>query len=136
MSMESNHPPPGPALSPQALQLHWQQTLDAVAQLTQLDLTPANFFGEFLRRAVEAWSAPAAAVWGQRVSGAVPLEFEINLAQLGLDRNDEAHQHLLAQALQLSRAVVLPPYSSFTPPGGTTSEAGNPTNAVAMLVPI
>jgi hypothetical protein len=116
-----------------------QRLFEEVARLSELDLLPADYFGEFLKRVLTALAAPAGAVWMRTPQGNLQLQFQVNLQNLGLNRTDEtqqAHQELLRLAFQQPRALHLPPqsFAGQSEPGRIAP--GNPTDCLLLLVPI
>src|SRR5437764_8296871 len=114
-----------------------QRLFEEVARLSELDLAPADYFGEFLKRVLTALAAPAGAVWLRTPQGNLQLQYQINLQQVGLDRDEdgrESHNELLRQALQKGQPALLAPHSSVgQPEGGKGPTAGNPTDFVILL---
>jgi hypothetical protein len=116
-----------------------QRLFEEVARLSELDLAPADYFGEFLKRVLTALAAPAGAVWMRTPQGNLQLQFQINLQNLGLHRSEEAqqaHQELLRLAFQQPRPLHLPPQSFAGQPEGGHAAPGNPTDCLLLLVPI
>src|SRR5436305_4875650 len=88
--------------------------LDEVSRLCEADVPPATFYEEMLKRLLESLAAPAGAVWTRTPQGNLKLQFQTNLREIGLDRNEEArqsHEELLRQAFTQPRAMHLPPHS-------------------------
>jgi len=61
--------------------------LDEVARLTETDIPPAGFFGEMLKRLLEALGAPAGAIWLRSPQGMIHLTYHINIKLSGMDRD-------------------------------------------------
>src|SRR5688572_30035642 len=81
---------------------HINRLFEEVARLSESDLAPTDFYGEFLQRVLTGIAGPAGAVWLVTPQGNLQLQFQINSAQIGLDKTDEvrqAHNELLRQAL-------------------------------------
>src|SRR2546426_7555892 len=104
-----------------------------------MDLTPTDYYGEFLQRVLAAVAAPAGAVWVRTPQGNLQLQYQVNIRQVGIDKTDDdrqSHGELLRQAIQIARPVMLPPHSGT----GTQEEGrpapGNPTDYVILLAPI
>jgi hypothetical protein len=111
---------------------------EEVARLAEMDLAPAEFYGEFLKRVLTALAAPAGAVWGRTAQGNLQLQFEINMRAVGLDRTQEgreSHDELLRKAVTQPQPRYLPPNSSEGGQNGAPG-AGNPTDYILLLVPI
>jgi hypothetical protein len=116
-----------------------QRLFEEVARLSELDLLPADYFGEFLKRVLTALAAPAGAVWMRTPQGNLQLQYQVNLQNLGLNRSEEAqqaHQELLRLAFQQPRPLHLPPQSFAGQPEGGGVAPGNPTDCILLLVPI
>jgi hypothetical protein len=116
-----------------------QRLFEEVARLSDLDLPPNDYFGEFLKRVLTALAAPAGAVWMRTAQGNLQLQFQINLQQVGLARTEEArqaHDELLRAAFQQPRPLHLPPHSSAGQGQPGQTAAGNPTDLILLLVPI
>jgi hypothetical protein len=112
---------------------------EEVARLAEMDLTPVDFYGEFLKRVLQALAAPAGAVWIRTAQGNLQLQFQINMRQVGLDATEEgraSHDELLRKAVMQPQARFLPPRSSEGTAGGGSPGAGNPTDYLLLLVPI
>jgi hypothetical protein len=109
-----------------------------VGRLSETDVPPADYYGEFLKRVLQGLEAPAGAVWVQTAQGNLALQHQINLRQVGLDdeSNRQVHNELLRQAFQQGRQIHLPPHSSTGAPEGGAPAAGNPTNFDTLMVPI
>jgi hypothetical protein len=133
---------PDPQVDPRTIEQTRQQInrlREEVARLSESDLTPANYYGEFLMRVLSALAAPAGAVWLRTPHGNLQLQYQIQMQQVGLDASEESrqsHDELLRQAVQQGRPVCLPPHSSGPKTDGPGPVAGNPTNYLLMLAPI
>jgi hypothetical protein len=133
---------PDPQVDPRTIEQTRQQISrlrEEVARLSESDLTPANYYGEFLMRVLSALAAPAGAVWLRTPHGNLQLQYQIQMQQVGLDATEESrqsHDELLRQAAQQGRPVYLPPQSSGPKSDGPGPVAGNPTNYLLLLVPI
>lgn len=114
------------------------QIANEIAQLSESELSPADYYRELLNRVLFAAQAPAAAVWLKTPQGNLLLQFQVNLHEVGFNRSPEArpmHDELLRQAALEGRPSVNQPRSSRS---GASPElvAGNPTDLIIMLVPI
>ncbi len=111
---------------------------EEVARLSEMDLAPTEFYGEFLKRVLQALAAPAGAVWGRTAQGNLQLQFEIQMSTVGLNRTQEgreSHDELLRKAVIQPQPRYLPPNSSEGGQNGAAG-AGNPTDHILLLVPI
>jgi len=116
------------------------QLADEIARLSEMDLAPADYYAEFLQRLLTALAAPAGAVWLRTQQGNLQLQYQINMRQVGLDRDPsgrESHDELLRQAAQKGQPGLLAPHSGLGAPEGHKGPvAGNPTDFVILLAPI
>jgi multidrug efflux pump subunit AcrA (membrane-fusion protein) len=113
--------------------------VEEVARLSEQDLAPTDYYGEFLQRVLAAVAAPAGAVWLRTPQGHLQLQYQVNLRDVGLDRSEEdrqAHGELLRQAAQMARPLMLPPRSGTGAQEEGKPAAGNPTDKVILLAPI
>lgn len=113
--------------------------LDEVARLTEAEIPAASFFGEMLKRLLEALAAPAGAVWMRSPQGIIQLSCHINLKLSGIDKNEKAratHEALLAQSFTQPRPAVVPPNSGLGEAVEGQAAPGNPSDYVLLLVPI
>jgi hypothetical protein len=135
-------PGPEPQVNPQNIEetrRQIQRLFEEVARLSELDLLPADYFGEFLKRVLAALAAPAGAVWMRTPQGNLQLQYQVNLQNLGLNRSEEAqqaHQELLRLAFQQPRPLHLPPQSFAGQSEEGKIAPGNPTDYILLLVPI
>jgi hypothetical protein len=112
---------------------------DEIAQISDTDLAPGDFFGEFLLRVMTALAAPAGAVWVRTPQGNLQLQYEINARQAGLDKGPEIrqqHDELLRHATAKVQPTIVMPHSRIGPPENGVPAPGNPTDHVILLAPI
>jgi hypothetical protein len=112
---------------------------EEVANLSEQDLAPAEYYGEFLQRVLAAVAAPAGAVWIRTPQGNLQLQYQINIRQVGIDRSEDArscHDELLRQAILKGQPGFFPPQSGLGRSAGDGAAAGNPTDYVILLAPI
>jgi hypothetical protein len=110
-----------------------------VGKLSEMDLQPPDYFGEFLKRVMQGLAAPAGAVWVRTPQGHLQLQHQINLRQVGLDQEQtrQSHDELLRQAFQQARPLHVPPHSSTGQPAQAgAATPGNATPYHILLVPI
>lgn len=114
--------------------------IEEIARLTEQDIQPAQYFGEFLKRILTVLVAPAGAIWIRTPQGHLQLQYQINMAQVGLDATEEGrrqHDELLRQGLVEAKPGIFPPHSSAGPTdAGPGPVAGNPTELAILLAPI
>lgn len=111
---------------------------EEVARLAEMDLAPTDFYGEFLKRVLQALAAPAGAVWGRTAQGNLQLQYAIGMREVGLDRTQEgreSHDELLRKAVTQPQPRYLPPHSNEGGQAGGPG-AGNPTDYIILLVPV
>jgi hypothetical protein len=113
--------------------------VEEIARLTEMDLTPADYYGQFLQRVKEAVAAPAGAVWLRTPQGHLQLQTQINIRDVGIDKSDaerQAHDELLRMSAQNARPQMIPPQSSVAPSEDGKPAPGNPTDFVILMAPI
>ncbi len=117
---------------------------EEIAHLSEMDLAPAQYYGEFLQRVLSAVAAPAGAVWLRTPQGNLQLQYQINMRHVGLDKDEscrETHNKLLEEAFKKAQPCLIPPQCIAGPAadgagGGADATAGNPTDFVILLAPI
>jgi len=115
------------------------QLAEEIAQLSETDLQPAQYYSEFLQRVYFALQAFAAAVWIRTPQGNLQMQCQINLRELGLDRTPDSrpmHDELLRQSALQQKGGIIRPHFSHNFGTGPEHIAGNPTDYVILLVPI
>jgi hypothetical protein len=115
------------------------QLTEEIAQLSETDLQPAQYYSEFLQRVYFALQAFAAAVWIRTPQGNLQMQCQINLRELGLDRTPDSrpmHDELLRQSALQQKGGIIRPHFSHNFGTGPEHVAGNPTDYVILLVPI
>jgi hypothetical protein len=134
---------PEPQIDPRTIEQTRQQInrlRDEVAKLSESDIEPGNYYGEFLMRVLTALAAPAGAVWIRTPQGNLQLQYQIQMQQVGLDRSEagrQGHDELLRQTVQSGKAVYLAPHSGSAKTDSPTGVApSNPTDFLLLLVPI
>jgi len=113
--------------------------LDEIARLCETDIPAAGFFGEMLKRLLDALQAPAGAVWLRTSQGNIQLQYHINMKLVGLDKTEQAkqsHEALLMAAFSKPQPLHLPPNSGLGPPADGQVSPGNPSEFMLLLVPI
>lgn len=111
-----------------------RRLLEEAAELAVLDLPPAEFYREFLKRVLQAVAAPAGSVWCRTADGAFLLQCRLNPGQLSaelLERGGPSRDESLRQTIQQLRPVYLPPNN----PTESEAPASPPLGAV-LLAPI
>ena len=71
--------------------------VEEIARLSETDLSPFDYYGEFLQRVLTAVAAPAGAVWVRTPQGHLQLQYQINIRQAGLE---------VPEPLQIPRAFA------------------------------
>ena len=110
-----------------------------IAQLSEAELSPPEYYGEFLQRVMTAIGAPAGAVWVRTPQGNFQLQYQINMRQVGLDKTDtgrQMHGELLRQFALKGQPAIAPPNSSMGNAEDKAPIAGNTTDFVVLLAPI
>jgi hypothetical protein len=112
---------------------------EEIAQLSEKDVAPSEYYAGFLERLMYAIAAPAGAIWLKTPQGNLQLQCQSNLRAVGLDRspqNKQLHDELLRLAAMKGQAELVPPHTSMALPNSEGSGAGNPTDYVILLAPI
>lgn len=107
---------------------------EEIAQLSDADLAPPEYYGEFLTRILAAIQAPAGAIWLRTPQGNLQQQYQINMRQVGLDKGEntrQMHDELLRQTAMKGAAGIFSPNSGVGQNG-----PGNPTDFVILLAPI
>jgi len=113
--------------------------LDEIARLSEGELPPSTFFGEMLKRLLEALGAPAGAVWLRTPSGGIQQVFQINFKEAGLEKNEQSrqsHDELLMLAFSKSRQLHLMPNSGLGQGREGKLPPANPSSYMLLMVPI
>src|ERR1700689_2818697 len=109
--------------------------VEEIANLSEQNLSPAEYYGEFLQRILNALDAPAGAVWVRTPQGNLQLQYQIKMREVGLDRaptSRQMHDELLRQATMKGAPGIFPPASGSALDKGP----GNPTDFFILLAPI
>jgi hypothetical protein len=112
---------------------------EEIAQLSEMDLGPTEYYDGFLQRLLTAIAAPAGAVWVRTPQGNLQLQGQIGMANIGLDRfpnSKQMHAELLRHVTMSGQARMAPPQSSMGEAQGNQVAPGNPTDHVILLAPI
>ncbi len=115
------------------------QIAEEIAQLSESELAPGDYYREFLDRLLFAAQAAAGAVWLRTPQGNLILQYQVNMREVGLDRTQFSrpmHDELLRQTAMEGRAGIAPPQSSRGQGESPQQLAGNPTDFAILLVPI
>lgn len=114
--------------------------LDEVAQMCESDILPTVFFGEMLRRLLDAIGAVGGAVWIRASQGNVELRSQINFAKVsGVDRGDQAklgHDALMKLAFEQGRNFCMPPNSMADGVQDQDILPHNPSDYLLLGMPI
>jgi biotin carboxyl carrier protein len=113
--------------------------VEEIARLTEMDMAPSDYYGEFLQRVLSAVAAPAGAVWVRTPQGHLQLQYQVNIRQVGLDRSEadrQSHDELLRLSAQMARPQMFPPHSGTGAGEEGKPAPGNPTDYVILMAPI
>jgi multidrug efflux pump subunit AcrA (membrane-fusion protein) len=106
-----------------------------IARLSKSDVSPLEFYTEFLNRVVSALAAVGGAVWMTGGEGGLELQYQINLAETNLAGNQQdqqRHGRLLYQVMKSGEGTLIAPRSGSP----DDDEAGNPTDLLLVLGPV
>lgn len=107
-----------------------------IARLSKSELTPEQFFGQFMDRIIEALAAVGGAVWLRTQEGNLELKYQNNLREARLHENPEnqaRHGKILYQVLTSGEGALIAPHSGA---GGEDEGASNPTEFLLVLGPL
>ncbi len=135
------NPQAGVGLSEQTIEQIRRQInrlFEEVAALSEQDLPPASYYAEFLQRALTGIAAPAGAVWVRNPQGHLQLQYQMNMREVGLDKEEarQSHDELLRHTVTTGRPIIQPPHSSSGAGENGQAPPGNPTDFVILLAPI
>jgi hypothetical protein len=122
-------------LDPQLIEQTKQQIRSLVAEISQLtksELSPEEFYGEFLTRVVAALAAVGGAVWTKNQDGQLALQYHINLQETRLRESEDAqaqHGRLLYKIFSSGEGILAPPHSGAE----DGQQAGNPTDFLLVF---
>jgi hypothetical protein len=116
-----------------------QTLIGEVSQLSRQNLTPGQFYEQFLNRVVSALAANGGVVWTTGDNGQLALQYQVNLQQTGLIEDEEkqkSHSRLLYKLLANPNVAggsgeLVPPHSGFG-----DDEAANPTEFLLVFGPL
>ena len=106
-----------------------------IADLAESDIQPAEFYVEFLNRAVAAVAASGGAFWLMDGRSGLRLQYQVEFAQTGLmdGRVKTApHDALLGCMIQASQAQIIPPGAVIE----GVPQAYNPTGQTLIIAPL
>jgi len=122
----------------QSIEKTWNEIRDLVAELSRLaqsDMTPAQFYAEYVRRLVESMAAVGGAVWARDGGGPIELMAHIGLEASGVMETraaGAAHERLLLAIMAGGEAVIVPPFAGIA----ADREASNPGNLLLVVAPL
>ena len=105
-----------------------------IADLAESDIQPAEFYVEFLNRAVAAVAATGGAFWLMDGRGGLRLQYQVEFQQTGLMDGrvkTPPHDALLGCMIQASQAQIIPPGAVIE----GVPQAFNPTNLALIIAP-
>ena len=124
-----------PSLDPELVAQTKQQIRSLVAEISQLskaEVSPEEFYGEFLNRVVSALAATGGAVWTLNEEGRLALQYQINIQETKIRDDEKAqqqHGRLLYNALESNEGMLVPPHSG----SAADDKAANPTDFLIVL---
>lgn len=109
--------------------------VNEIAQLSKSDLTPQQYYSEFLNRIVSALAAHGGVVWTAE-QGRLAIAYQINLQETHLAEKSQEeqvqHGRLLQKVMATGEAVIVPPHSGAM----DDEQGGNPTGFLLVLGPM
>jgi multidrug efflux pump subunit AcrA (membrane-fusion protein) len=122
-------------LDPQLIEQTKQQIrslVGEISQLTKTEISPEEFYSEFLTRVVSALAAVGGVVWTANQDGQLALQYQINLQETRLREQEEAqaqHGRLLYKVFSSGEGTLVPPHSGAE----DDQQAGNPTDFLLVF---
>ncbi|MGA2798181.1 MAG: HlyD family efflux transporter periplasmic adaptor subunit [Thermoguttaceae bacterium] len=122
-------------LDPQLIEQTKQQIrslVGEISQLTKTEISPEEFYSEFLTRVVSALAAVGGVVWTANQDGQLALQYQINLQETRLREQEEAqaqHGRLLYKVFSSGEGMLAPPHSGAE----DGQQAGNPTDFLLVF---
>jgi hypothetical protein len=116
--------------------------LEETAQLSEQEIPPTSFYGELLKKLLDALLAPAGSVWLLNPQGQVTPLCQINLKEVGLDERPETQPQqqvrtsMVQLALSQARPMHVMPNTLLGQPTEGRAPPGNPTDFVLLTVPV
>lgn len=106
-----------------------------IADLAESDIQPAEFYVEFLNRAVAAVAASGGAFWMLDGRGSIKLQHQLEFRLTGLldgRVRTQPHDALLGCMIQASQPQIIPPGATIE----GVPNAGNPTPFALIVAPL
>jgi hypothetical protein len=106
-----------------------------IADLAESDIQPAEFYVEFLNRAVAAVAASGGAFWLLDGRGSLKLQHQLEFRLTGLmdgRAKTQPHDALLGCMMQASQPQIIPPGATIE----GVPNAGNPTAYALIIAPL
>lgn len=103
--------------------------------MAKSNLSPAQFYAEFLPKVISALAAMGGAVWILEEQGRLTLGHQINLQHTRLRDDQEGqirHGRLLQRVLTTGEGALVPAHSG----SAGDDEAGNPTDFLLVIAPL
>lgn len=116
--------------------------LEETAALAEQDIAPSAFYGELLKKLLDALMAPSGSVWLVSPQGAAAPLCQINLKEVGLDERPELqnrHQvraSMVQLALNQARPTHVMPNTLLGEPSQGQAPPGNPTDFILLAMPV
>ncbi len=139
---ESQNAGPGTQIDPKLIEQARKQVnrlADEIARLSEMEMSPGEYFGEFLQRVLAAVAAPAGAIWIRTAQGNLQLQYQIRMREVGLDAAEHGrkiHDELLREVVMKGQPALLAPQSGLGETEGEKLAPGNPTDYVTLIAPI
>lgn len=112
-----------------------RKLVNEIAMLSRSDVTPQDYYEQFLNRVVQGLAAVGGAVWMLADNGALELQYQINMqkTRLAEDVEDQQrHARLLHQVMSSAEGRAVPPNVS----SNDGDDAANTTDFLLLLGPL
>jgi len=114
---------------------HIRSLVNEIAQLARTDISPQEFYAEFLSRVVSALAAVGGVVWTTDDDGRLALQYQINLQKTGLADDEAAqagHSRLLSKVMSSGEPMLIPANSG----SDDDEQAANKTDYLLVIGPL
>ena len=135
--MSTNPAPPNDQVEQARRQIN--RIAEDIAQLSEKELAPPEYYGEFLHGVLLALQGGAGAVWLKTSGNSIELQAHINFLSLAIDRDPVGkgmHDQLLHQAMQRTQGGIVAPQTNRGSGSAPDQQAGNPTEYAIFFAPI
>ena len=106
--------------------------VNEITQISKSDISPEDYYGEFLPRVISALAATGGALWTLDPNGSLALAYHVNMRETRLHEDEDAnkrHSRLLYKILRSGEGSLIPPHTVSE----GEDEEGNPTDYLLVF---